>query len=258
MKLPTESGRISEAAAIPGGPFPIQSPAHSGRRRILIFASIGIATYLVALVATIPARLVAPRMQGVAIGGTIWRGEAAVAGGNRLAWSWAPLRSLLQLGFAIDWRADGPAADLAGRALLKPGRVILEAVRGGADGSLLDAIAPDLPFTCGMVMQVDLPRVALGGDGQGFSGEVRSDPGTCRTKDAGGLPTPVPALIMVAKPAEARSTLATIAPLGQRRNRLVKITLGSKGRLVVGVTPAGAAALPFVSPSGGITIETDL
>lgn len=258
MQLRTESGPIAEGSAIGGGPFSLQSLRISRRaRRLLAFSSLGAAAYLATLVATIPAGLVAPRTEGAVLGGTIWRGEAALAGGNRLDWSWAPLRSLVQIGFAIDWRATGPATDLAGRAMLKPGRAILDAV-GRADGALLGAIAPGLPFTCEMAMTIDLPRVALGGDGQGFSGEVRSDPGTCRTKDAGGLARPVPALIMVAKRAADRSTLATIAPLGERRNRLVKITLGGEGRLVVGVTPGGAAVLPFISPSGGMTIETDL
>lgn len=224
----------------------------------MAFAAIGVAAYLVALVATIPASLVAPRAEGVAVGGTIWSGEAALAGGNRLDWSWAPLRSLVQLGFAIDWRATGPASDLTGQALLKPGRVVLEAVRGRADGALLRVAVPGLPFDCEMMMAIDLPRVALGGTRQGFTGQVRSDPGICRPKATGGLATPVPALRMKAERIGNGSTLATIAPRGERRNRLVKITLGKEGRLAVGVTPEGAAALPFLAPTGGMTIETDL
>lgn len=258
MTLRGEASSIAEGAAIAGGSIPLQSPAHARRRRVVVFASIGVAAYLAALIATVPASLVALRTPGMAIGGTIWNGEAALVGGNRVDWSWAPLRSLAQLGFALDWRARGPATDLAGRALLKPGRVILQETTGSADGSLLDAIAPDLPFTCAMMMQVDLSRVAIGGEGQGFSGEIRSKPGACRTKGAGGLATPVPALIMIADRADQRSTVASIAPLDQPRHRLVKITLGNDGRLVVGITPAGAAKLPFISPRGGMRIETEL
>lgn len=259
MQVQTESGPIAEAAAIPGDSFPLQSPAHRRRaRRVLAFAAIGAAAYLAALAATVPARLVAPAAEGVVVSGTIWSGAATLAGGDRIGWSWAPLRSLAQLGFAIDWRATGPATDLAGNALFKPGRVILESVEGRAGGSLLGVIAPALPFACDMRMTVDLPRIALGGEAQGFSGEVRSDSGVCRPTEAGGLATPVPAMRMTAEQADDGSTLASIAPLGQRRNRLVKITLGKDGRLAVGVTPEGARALPFLSPTGGMTIETDL
>lgn len=224
----------------------------------MAFAAIGAATYLAALGATIPAGLIAPKADGVAVGGTIWRGEAALAGGNRIAWSWAPLRSLAQLGFAIDWRATGPATDLAGRALLKPGRVLLRQVKGDADGALLRLVAPDLPFACAMKMTLDLPRVALGGSAQGFSGEVRSDPGVCRDSGSGGPATPVPALRMTAGRMADGSTLATIAPRVGRRIRLVKITLGKEGRLAIGVTPEGASMLPFLAPAGGMTIEADL
>lgn len=250
--LPTGQGPIAPASANRGARFPLQTLLLS--RRTLAFAALGLCAYLLALAATIPAALIAP----VAAGGTIWNGEAALPGDNRVRWTWAPLRSLVQLGFAADWHATGPATDLKGQALLKPGRVILTRAKGDADGSLLAALAPDLPFTCDLTMRVDLPRVALGAGRQELSGELRSDPGLCRARDGGSIATPVPALIATAASMPGGEAQAIVAPLGQRRNRLVKIGFGKEGRVVVGITPAGAAKLPFLSPTGGMTIETGL
>lgn len=223
---------------------------------MLLFAALGVAAYLLALLATIPASLFVPEGAPIAAGGTIWRGQAALEGGGRIRWSFAPLRSLLQLGLSVDWQATGPQTALTGRALVKPGRIIAEDVRGDADGALLAAVAPELPFACTMTMHIDMPRIALGGTAQGFAGRVDSDAGSCRSK-AGGTETPAPPLQMVAEGGDG-PTVATIAPLGPHPERLARIDLGRDGALRVEVTPRGAAVLPFLAPAGGATVETRL
>lgn len=203
------------------------------------------------MIATIPAGAVVERgTWRTGIGGTVWNGEVGLAGGSRLAWAWAPLRSLVNLAFAVDWRATGGDTDLGGRALIRPSSATIDALSGAADGSLLQAIQPDLPFTCTMTMQAEFPRAKLGGSGQMLEGNLLTDAGSCTPRN-GGAPTAVPPLVLVAEHIGTRSRLR-LAPATQRRRTLMTIVLDEDGTVDVGMTPQGAAALPFVGlPPGG-------
>lgn len=225
------------------------------RRRIILFAALGIAAYALAMLVTMPASVVLknrPWRTGVA--GTVWNGEVGVAGGARLAWHMAPLRSLTSLGYAADWTASGPSTDLAGRLLAHPGgRVVLDHVSGSADGTLLQALQPTLPFTCDLVMQVEMQRIAIGGGGRMLSGTATSDPGSCRPKGAGAA-TAVPALFLSAEHVGNRTTIR-IAPATQRRRTLLTAILSEDGALDLSLTPDGAAVLPFLGIPGGTRIQ---
>ena len=227
------------------------------RRRIIRFVAIGIAAYLVAMVWTLPASVLLnnrPWRTGVA--GTIWNGEVGVAGGSVFEWHWAPLRSLTSLGFAADWHATGPDTDLGGLLLARPGRVVLDKVSGSADASLLRAVQPELPFACNMVMQVDVPRMALGGDASMMTGQVKTDAGTCFA-EPGGAATPVAPLLLRAEHI-GEKTILRLTPFAQRRRVLVDMTLGERGALRVEMTPEGARELPFAGIPGGVSFETTL
>jgi len=226
-------------------------------RTALIFTAIGGAAYLLTLLATIPAAFVVPRSERVAgIGGTIWRGEAALRGGDRLRWRWAPLASLANLAFAADFAVDGAGTDLAGRAVLRPHAARLDDLGGTADARLLDLAAPKLGFTCAMPLRLDLAHVAIGGADQRVVGTATSDAGACRPK-GGGASVPVPPLAFAATEAGGRST-GDVAPLAHRRQTLGRFTLTRMGHATLTVTPAGALLLPFASAAGGMTVETDL
>ena len=232
-----------------------------GPRRAALFAAIGFGSYLIALLAATPAGLFVPGGGPlIDVDGTIWRGEAALEGGDRLSWRFAPLRSLVNLGFAADWRVTGTTTDLGGRAVLRSGgRAALDTVSGRAGGALLRAAAPGLPFACEMDLQIDVPRLELGGSDQRVRGEIRSDAGSCRPKSDPLAPsTPVPPLILTAAPDARRGSSFTIAPLGQRRIRLVDGALSRDGRLSITIDRAGAKALPFAAPEGGLSFETRL
>lgn len=211
----------------------------------------GLGVYLLTLLATLPARLVVP-LPGAT--GSIWHGSAPIDGGNRAEWRWAPLASLTGLGFAADVEVTGPQTALAGRALLRPGRVLIESVKGSADGGLLAAIARP-SFACAVRMQVDLPRVALGGGKQGMEGRIRSEPGTCQP--FGGTPVAVPALALDIKQTPGLAVI-NLAPAGGRRDPFLVGGLEENGTLRLIVTAGGAAALPFLAPPGGMKIETEL
>ncbi len=193
-----------------------------------------------------------PWRTGVA--GTIWNGEVGVAGGSTVEWHFAPLRSLVALGFAVDWRATGPDTDLGGQAIVRPGRVVLDRVSGSADATLLRAVAPALPFTCDLTMQVELPRAVLAGDGAMADGTVLADAGTCRA-NGDGVAVPVPATILSAQHIGTQTRIR-LAPQAQRRRVLVDAALGEDGTARFTVTPDGAAVLPFAGMPPGIAVET--
>lgn len=252
MTPPTRRGLIAEASERPDdSPHASDIAREGARRRLIRFAGLGIAAYAVAMIATIPASAVVERADWRSgVGGTVWNGEAGLAGGSRLEWRWAPLRSLVTLAFAVDWRARGADTSLGGRALIGPASTTVDAMSGSADGSLLQAIQPDLPFTCDLKMQLDIPRAKLGGSGQMVEGNLLTELGTCRPK-RGGTPTTVAPLILTAEHIGAQSRLR-LAPATQRRRTLMTIVLGEDGTVEATLTPEGAQALPFVGlPPGG-------
>ncbi len=198
-----------------------------------------------------------PRSDGIAaVGGTIWHGEAALAGGDRLSWRWAPLATLAHLAFAADFAVEGRDTALAGRALLGRSSLRLDDVSGTADARLLAALDPGLPFACAMPLQVNLTTLAIGRGDRRMAGEIRSGGGSCGPK-AGGAQVSVAPLILTAGDV-GRATAGGIAPLGRRRLSLVTFTLARDGRLDLAVTRAGAAALPFAAPPMGMAISTNL
>ncbi len=193
-----------------------------------------------------------PWRTGVA--GTVWNGEVGIAGGAKFEWHMAPLRSLASLAFAADWKANGPDTDLGGQMIAHlGGRRVLDHVSGSAGAGLLDALQPNLPFTCNFATQVGLDRIAMGGGERMVSGKVTTDPGSCRAK-SGGAPVAVPALLITAEHIGARTTIR-VAPFAQRMKTLLTATLGEDGTLATSTTPEGAAILPFVGLPGGASIQ---
>lgn len=248
-------GLIAEASARPDDSLAASDVARAGaRRRLTLFAGVGIAAYVLAMIATIPAGALVERGDWrTGVGGTIWHGEAGLAGGSRLTWDWAPLRSLVNLAFAVDWRATGTDTNLGGRALIGPSSTTIDAMSGSADGTLLQAIQPDLPFTCDLRMQTEFPRAKLGGSDQRIEGNLMTELGTCTPK-RGGTPTTLAPMILTAEHIGTQSRLR-LAPATQRRRTLMTITLAEDGTVDIGMTPEGAQALPFVGMPPGASIK---
>lgn len=248
-------GLIAEGSERPADAPQISEISSAGaRRRLILFGGIGIAAYAIAMIAKLPAGVIvedAPWRTGVA--GTLWNGEVGIAGGSRLEWQWAPLRSLTSLGFAVDWRLTGGDSDLAGRALMRSSSTLIDAMSGSANTSVLEAIQPELPFTCDMMFQADFPRIKVGGGDQMIAGKLISQPGSCRPK-GGGAPTAVPALLLDAEKIGTESRLR-LAPATQRRRTLMDLSLGENGAVEVRMTPEGAATLPFTGMPPGASIK---
>lgn len=212
-------------------------------RRAWGFAAIGFAANAVALVAALPARFVVDPGAGWDVAGTVWNGEAVLGGAYRLAWRWAPLRSLAALSFAADVRLTGAGTDIAGSAIRGWGRTRFDGLSGSADGALAAALAPGLPFACDVGLQIDLPRLVLDGAASSAVGEIRSGSGSCGLVGEAGS-VAVPPLLATMRTGVGGSTVAQVAPVGQARLHWVDGAIAG-GRLVVTVTPAGGAALPF-------------
>ncbi|RYY29491.1 MAG: hypothetical protein EOP62_00985 [Sphingomonadales bacterium] len=207
------------------------------------------------MLATMPASVIVknqPWRTGVA--GTVWNGEVGIAGGTKLEWQMAPLRSLTSLAFAADFKGTGPDTDLGGQMLMHlGGRIVLDNVSGSAHASLLRALQPNLPFTCDMAMQIEMKRIAIGGGNQMLDGTLTTDPGTCRA-NGGGAASAVPALILTAEHI-GTATRIRLAPMAQRRKILLDATLAEDGTLDIGLTADGAAMLPFVGMPAGLRIK---
>ncbi|MBX3593281.1 MAG: hypothetical protein KF783_02285 [Sphingomonas sp.] len=210
------------------------------------------------MVATMPASLfVKNRPWRTGVAGTLWNGEVGVAGGTKFEWHWAPLRSITSLAFAADWTATGPDTDMGGRVLARFGRTVLDRVSGSAHASLLQAIQPDLPFTCDLVMQIEFDSIAIGGGSDNrIDGKLNTDPGVCTPK-GGGSAVPVPALFLIAEKV-GTLTRIRVTPMAQRRQTLIDATLTEDGRLKLTVTPDGARILPFVGLPGGASLDGTL
>lgn len=214
-------------------------------RRALLFALLGLATYGIALFATAPARLIAGEGAGVqSVSGTVWAGEAALAGGHSARWTWSPLASLFRFGFAADVRVEGPDTDVTADALIRPSSRELTNVRGAADGSLINALFPRFPFACDFTMRLALERLAVGGQQPGAQGTVRTTGGTCGLPGApAGAGRALPPLVATSS-INASGSTGWLAPQGERGRRLATWTATPDSALAVRLTPEGAALLP--------------
>lgn len=256
MQTLLRRGTIAEMLTRPAGSSARLPDTNNGaRRRLIAFGSLGIAAYVVAMVATMPASVfIKNRPWRTGVAGTVWSGEVGVAGGSIVKWDWAPLRSLTSFGFAADWRANGEDTDLGGQALLSPGGIRLDRVSGSADGALLTALLPGLGFACDLTMQAEFPRLSIG-RGRGLvEGRATIDPGSC-TKTPDGAPVPTPAMILTAEHVGTESRIR-IAPIAQRRRTLIDAVLGEDGSYRVTLTPDGAGLLPFTGLPAGVSVES--
>jgi hypothetical protein len=251
-----QQGLTAEIAGADADPLALQDTpfvVSRSRGRTIIFAAVGTVAYLAALLANIPARFVIDPGERWTVGGTVWNGEAVLGGSQRIEWQWSPMRTLASFAFAADWRMSGGATDLAGTAALSRGKVVLEGVSGQADGALLAAIAPRMPFVCDTRMQVDIPLLTIGGNDSRAIGEIRSEAGRCTSRGLASVPVALPPLVATMRNTGG-ATEGWIAPAGVR-TKLVTGTMSRRGRVSVAVSPAGGALLPFAQ---GLRYDADL
>lgn len=257
--MPILLSRTSEATV--DDSLPYQTPLAVTVRRTAAprLAILAAASFVVALIATLPARLVLPRSAtaGPIAVGTVWNGEIAVGDQTAVSWRFSPWRSLLRLGVAADVVVRGGVSDMKAQAVWRPGRLELTGVSGIAGPGLVNTLIAELPIQCDLSFAVDLDRVVIAGPRSNLAGAVHSGPGTCTAEN--GLdtaPAVIPAMVGQAITGPG-GTSAWLAPAAQPQGfRLVAVTIDRTGRLKATVLPAGALILP--AAAGQMSIETQL
>ena len=202
--------------------------ARSSRGRATAIIAAGVAAYVVALVATLPARIVAPH--GSDATGTVWHGVMTRADGATVTWDWSPARSLESGSVAVAWILDATDTHLTGVARLRPFTAPeLSRVEGRAAWALLAAAVPGLP-QCTIPMIVALETVAV----RGATGAVRSLPGTC----PGAVPGTTRAVARMI--ATFNGAQGRVAPWTEPATSLAIVDMAG-GTIRLHVTAAGAA-----------------
>ncbi|WGM47928.1 hypothetical protein KOAAANKH_02814 [Brevundimonas sp. NIBR10] len=211
----------------------------------MTFTIIGLVTFLLALVVTMPAAMLfkLAGMNAPDAVGTIWKGEAAIGDQTAVSWRVRPVSSLLRFGIVSDVQMRGGTTDLVATGLWRPGAVRLEEMSGLAGPGLTDTLTGDLPIRCDLTFVVDMDRIVLAGRRSGAEGRVRSGPGSCSARDlvgAGSLPVPA---MTGQSTMDVNGTSAWLSS-SSAQGRLAQLTIDRQGRLKVTVLDAGAAILP--------------
>ncbi|NIJ07744.1 hypothetical protein FHS31_001354 [Sphingomonas vulcanisoli] len=235
------SAELTAAAADPAA----SQRAPIVTRRSAVFIAIGVLAYLVALIASWPARFALTPSPRFAVAGTVWSGEAVIDGAYRIQWRWAPWRSLASFAYAADVRLTGTGTDIAGSATRISGGYAFEGLAGRGDGALLAALAPSLPFACDTTLQIDLPKLRIAGAASAAVGSIRADGGSCAAKGSAET-SPLPPLRISALAEPGNATRITAAPLGQARRQMIEGGIAS-GRLTLTPTHVGIALLPLLA-----------
>lgn len=210
-----------------------------------MFLVVGVIAYLVGLLITIPAGTLIEEDERLQVGGTIWNGEAVLASTLRMDWSVAPLTSLANLGYTAEWHITGGGTDLAGDAIRRSEVLTLENVSGQIDGSMVSALAPNLPFACDFIGNLRLERATFGSDNHEIGGRVETGPVTCAARNLPGLPARFPALRGEFTPVGDQTTGSLAG--GPRGARMLEFRLSREGALSVWPTAAAVGTAPFLA-----------
>lgn len=217
---------------------------HRKRRRTVIFIVTGVITYLIGMIALIPAATALDEDDQLSVGGTIWNGQAVLNSAIRVEWDFDLLSSLTKLAFTAQWHLTGTGSDLFGTATKSGDQVQLGDVSGQADGALLDAVFPNFPLSCRFNADVQLAYLNLGGEGQGGAGKLRTGPVNCNAKDLAAFPVDFPEMEASMAPTNSGTTGALITK-GQRQ-RLVELRLSPDGMLSVWPTQTAVTLAPVL------------
>lgn len=252
MAQPIEAGPTQADSKRRDGPFPYQiaPPSAVRSRRFRLFALMGLASYALALIATLPARLLLERADEpeiwLAVSGTVWSGEAALSQGHAVRWRWAPLASIANLSFSTHLEIIGANTALKGVAAWRPSGIVITGLNGNASASLVSALAPTLPFVCDFPMRVNIDRLAFGGSAPGAAGEVLGSAGSCGSRhSAFSTSTTVPPLIGQATTNVSGSN-GWIAPRGNQTEKLISFAVTPSGQTSITVSPPASALMPGI------------
>jgi hypothetical protein len=241
-----------------------EAPGGSVLRRVMrwsLVALLGLGAGGVALVATMPlgfavrmAGVVLPA--GVTLSGTVWRGQAALAG-HRAAWQTLPGRSVMAGAWVADLRVTGPETDLAGQAALRPGGARIAPLAGRVGWPLIDAVMPGLEIRCATTADVDLAEARIRAGDRAATGQITLAAGTCARVDGTVKDVPLPAMVarIVTTADGVGMALAAVDAPGVALGNLL---VTPDDRLRVTVHATGAAMVPGLPVTGGSQIDLPL
>ena len=226
------------------------------RRAAVGLVGVGLAVYFASLVVMLPARTLAGwaglPADTMTLSGTAWQGTAVTQAGYALTWETSLLRSLSRLAFAVDWTASGAQTDLAGRAEVGRGDLILENVTGRADVGLFAAAGLPVP-DCDQVMRVAVERLFLMQDASVVVGMLEAPAGQCRIN---GQVRALPPLVIDMAFGGAGS-LGSLFEAGREDTPLARLELSEDGLLSIDVTEEGSRVLPGLE-GRQVGVEIDL
>jgi hypothetical protein len=231
-------------------PYQIAPPSTVRSRRLRLFMLTGIAAYLLALLATLPARLLLDRADEphiwLAVSGTVWNGEAALSQGHAVRWRWAPLASLTTISYSTHLQVIGADTELTGIAAWRPSGIVVTDLKGNASATLVSALAPTLPFLCDFPMRVNIDRLAFGGTAPGAAGEIMGSAGSCTARNSAvAASVAVPPLVAEAT-INVGGSNGWIAARGNRADKLISFAVTPSGATSITVSPSASMLIPGI------------
>ena len=177
----------------------------------------------------------------------------------RLTWHVDPWWSLTALGPEFDIGVVGPGTELSGHVGLRglsAEDIRLDALNGRLAWPLLAALVPDLPIGCDAAVTLEDVALRIVPGRRSGSGALRGGPGSCaRTDGAEGLVV-VPDFLGGIETSDDGLRLV-VTGLDAPGTPLAEVEVSNDDRLIVTVSPEGAALVPGM-PASGETLEYPL
>ena len=217
---------------------------------------LGVATCVIALVATLPASLVVQLLKiapGAPATGTVWSGETNLENGDRISWRSDPLGSLLSFNLQSTVSVTGELTQLDGRLSAGGGGVTISGIKGVADWSLVRTALPDLALDCDIGIRFQDTTVVIDSGALAISGNATSSAGTCRAGNS-DQSFEAPAAQMVATTTNGASRIG-VALASDPSASLFDISIGAEGQLRATVEPLALNLVPGANASGPIVYE---
>ena len=231
-------------------------PTFAAKPIAIGLALLGVATFVIAMIATLPATLIARSFKlepAAAVNGTVWSGDANLVGGDRVSWTADALGSLSSLSVQADLSVTGELTQLNARMSMRGDAIVVSNLSGVAGWSLVTTVAPATGLDCDIGIRFADAVVSVKNSVVSLSGRASSSDGTClSTTDGKTFPAPAAAAVATARggASQIRITLAS-----DPSALLANIETGASGEIKATVQPRALKLIPGAIASGSIVYE---